>query len=324
MKKVLEFLKSNMIVIKWSVWYFFILWAILKFIFRFDIFSYRHWWIFFHATLHGFGGFVFGALIYAAIPLYIATSIITYHKQELIIPIPFANTLSKIISKIFPKKQETAAPVPEEPQEDIKLDEITEPEYPADLPPELRIPFKRAKNRMPLTGAVSVYNRTNNSSSATNSIPQQNIENEQASIPIPMDFDITDDISQDTNDSVPTFTDINFDTPIATEQELTNNTTKYLRDKNIEYETYHDFVATTKFVIYEHSDTDFWILDGDSWFAAGKQKDSPIQELIDLAKQNELIPVLYLASQNIMDIENTISKFESSGIRVIKSLDELD
>ena len=94
--------------------------------------------------------------------------------------------------------------------------------------------------------------------------------------------------------------------------------------EHIDYETYHDFIATKKFVIYEHNDEDFWIMDGDSWFAAGKQKDSPIQELIGLAKQNELTPVLYLASQNIMDLDNTISNFESMGIRVVKDLSELD
>ena len=139
-----------------------------------------------------------------------------------------------------------------------------------------------------------------------------------------MDFDVSDTIEQDMNDSVPTFKDINFDIPIATEKELENNTTKYFKEKNIEYETYHEFVATEKFVIYEHNDEDFWIMDNDSWFASGKQKDSPTKELITLAKQNNLTPVIYLASQNIMDIDETIKKFESDGIHVIKDLDELN
>ena len=62
---------------------------------------------------------------------------------------------------------------------------------------------------------------------------------------------------------------------------------------------------------------------GDSWFATGKQKDSPIPELISLAKQNELTPVLYLASQNIMNIDATTANFESMGVHVIKDLDEI-
>ena len=96
-----------------------------------------------------------------------------------------------------------------------------------------------------------------------------------------------------------------------------------MTEKNIDFETYHDFVATEKFVIYEHNDEDFWIMDDDSWFATGKQKDSPIPELIDLAKQNDLTPVLYLHSKNIMNIDNVIKNFTDDGIRVIKNLDEL-
>ena len=77
-------------------------------------------------------------------------------------------------------------------------------------------------------------------------------------------------------------------------------------------------------MIYEHNDEDFWIMDGDSWFATGQQKDSPVNELIGLAQQNDLTPVIYLHSQNIMDIDNVIANFESSGIRVVKNLDELN
>lgn len=65
-------------------------------------------------------------------------------------------------------------------------------------------------------------------------------------------------------------------------------------------------------------------MDENVWFAAGKQTDSPIEELIGLGKQNGLIPVLYLQSQNIMDIESTTEQFEKKGVRVIKSLDELN
>jgi hypothetical protein len=291
------------------------------------MFSYHYWWKFFHATLHGFPGFVFGTLVYASIPIYIVTTIITYRKQELIIPIPFTETFSKIYSKISSTKTETDE-IKTEPEE-IKTEEKNESEYPDGLPPELRIPFMRAKNRMPLTSAISVYNKTNNdirsemNNTQKPTTPETLSENND--IPIPMDFDISDDIATNNmNDSVPHFTDIDFDIPIATEPELVNNTTKYLKDKNIEYETYKDYIATNKFVIYEHNDDDFWITDGDSWFATGKQKDSPVSELIDLAKQNELTPVIYLASQNIMNLDDTITNFESLGIRVIKSLDELN
>ena len=103
-----------------------------------------------------------------------------------------------------------------------------------------------------------------------------------------------------------------------------NYTTKYFDEKHIDYEIYKDFIKTDKHLIYEHNDGDFWIMDENDWFASGKQIDSPVPELIDTAKQNGLIPILYLQSQNIMDIENTINTFENMGVRVIKSLEELN
>ena len=285
------------------------------------MFSAYYWWKFFHATLHGFGGLVFGFLVYGMIPLYIATTIITWRKKEFIIPVPFKETISTLLSKIFTKKTAEPETETEPASEETKTETAPEPEYPADLPAELRVPFMRAKNNLPLTGAVSVYNQPNTKKEPE---PEKETISEQSEMPIPMDFDISENFdSNDLNDSVPTFTDLDFDAPIATEQELENNTTKYLTEKNIDFETYHDFVATEKFVIYEHNDEDFWIMDNDSWFATGKQKDSPISELIDLAKQNDLRPVLYLHSKNIMNIDAVIESFESLGVTVIKDLDEL-
>ena len=317
MKKMLEFLKTNMLIVKWTIWYFFIIWFILKFIFNFDMFSYNYWWKFFHATLHGFGGLVFGLLIYTAIPIYIATVLIIYRTQKPIMAIPF---IDKIIDKIFAKKNESKPTESATQNDEPESEENQGQEFPDDLPPELRIPFTRAKNKMSLIGVTSVYNQQPTIKKQESNEP---INTQNEAMPIPTDFDISDSLN-DMNDSVPTFHDINFDAPIATEIELKNNTTKYFDKKHIEYETYHDFVATEKYLIYEHNDEDFWIMDGDSWFAAGKQKDSPINELIELSKQNKLTPIIYMASQNIMDIDNTISNFESKGIHVIKDLDELN
>ena len=278
------------------------------------MFSYNYWWKFFHATLHGFGGFVFGLLIYTAIPIYLATVLIIYRTKNPIITIPF---IDKIFTK---KKQQEPQPSPST-DENQESETKTKEEFPKDLPPELRIPFIRARNHLSLSGgAMSVYNQTSLKKTETK---DQEVQEPINAMPIPTDFDISDSI-QDMNDSVPTFTDINFDTPIATEPELKNSTTKYFDEKNIEYETVHEFVATEKYLIYEHNDEEFWIMDGESWFAAGKQKDSPLSELLELARQNNLTPVIYLASQNIMDLDNTIANFESSGIHVIKSLEELD
>ena len=230
MKKILDFIKSNIIIAKWTIWYFFVLWLIFRFIFHFDMFSAHYWWKFFHATLHGFGGFVFGLLVYTAIPIYIATTAIIYRKKELVITIPFIDKVFAFVSKFFPKKEtETQIAEPKK-EEETKEPEIPEPEYPNDMPPELRIPYSRAKNNLSLTGAVSIYNKQKNAPAPQQPIPETN-END-ISVPIPTDFDLSD--SSPFNDSViPTFTDINFDD--EPEEDIENNTTKYLTSKNIEY-----------------------------------------------------------------------------------------
>ena len=319
MKKVFDFIKSNLNIVKWTVMYFSCLYLILRFIFKFDMFSYAYWWKFFHATLHGFAGMVFGLLIYTAIPIYIATVIIIYRKKEMIITIPLIDKIFEYISKLFPKKPQPEPTAEETKEPENKLQEPVVPKYPADMPPELRVPYMRAKNHMSFAGAVSVYNKHE-----TKQTEQK--DEKESPIPIPTDFDISDSLDMETSD-FPTFKDISFDDDDEDDEiensTLENNTTKYLATKNIDFETYKQFVATEKYVIYEHNDGDFWVMDEESWFASGKQIDSPIDELIELAKQNGLIPVLYLQSQNIMDIEGTTNNFESKGVRVIKSLDEL-
>ena len=310
MKKVKDFIKSNVNIVKWTMWYFFVLWLILRFVFHFDMFSSYHWWKFFHATLHGFGGLVFGLLIYTAVPIYIATTLIIYRTKELVITIPY---LDKVIEFIRGKK---ATP---EPEPTIETEPEKVPEYPDDLPHELRVPYMRAKNRLSFMGNVSVYNKQ-----AKSEPEQKPTEDIATAMPIPSDFDISESLDTNEFSGMPNFTDISFDEPETKEENLENNTTKYFTEKNIEFETYKQFVATEKYIIYEHNDDDFWIMDNDTWFASGKQIDSPVNDLIQLGKQNGLIPVLYLQSQNIMDIETTINKLEDIGIRVIKSLDELD
>jgi hypothetical protein len=242
------------------------------------------------------------------IPIYLASVMIIYRKKEPIITIP------------LPKKTKKT----EEKEEEKPEEEKPEPEklYPDELPAELRVPFMRAKNHLSLSGAVSVYNKKQEAFQPNT--PQQIMDETKDNIPLPSDFDSAfNNFDIQSNNDIPTFTDINFDEPVI-EQKLENNTTKYLESKNIEYETYKQYVATQKYLIYEHNDEDFWIMDEDTWFATGKQIDSPINELKEIAKQNDIIPVLYLHSKNIMDIESTIEKFENLGIHVIKSLEELN
>ena len=320
MTKILEFLKSKKLVIQWTIGYFVFMFIILRFLFNFDIFSAYHWHKFFNIGFRGFNGFVLFITIYAIIPIYIATTVVINRTNTSLVKIPFLDKISDISSKIFPKKE----PEPEPEAEPIEP-EIQNPnndiEMPSDLPPELRVPFMRVKQHMKIHTNISVYNKTPTSETVVTQTTTESF-----SKMLPNDFEIPDDNTESVpefgNDFIPTFTDVNFDEPKT--EKFENNTTKYFDEKHTEYEVYKNFVATEKFVIYEHNDDDFWIMDEEDWFASGKQIDSPIKELIDLAKQNGLTPVLYLQSQNIMDIENTIKTFENMGVRVIKNLDELN
>lgn len=318
MNKIKEFLQTNIIVLKWSAYYFIGLWCILEFLFGFNLLSSQHWYKFFHSNFHGFAGFTFQIIMYAALPIFIASVITIYRTKEPIIKIALFDKIKEYIKNL---KQE---PVAEEKAEDEETESEPEDIYPEDLPSELRIPFKRARDRIGIRGPVSVYNQIHKTNEEK---PTETASDSADSFPIPSDFDISDTFDENDTQSlndIPVFQDIDFDMPIMTEKKLENETTKYFDNKKIEYETNKNFVITNKYVIYEHNDGDFWIMDENSWFAAGKQIDSPIPELLQIAQINGLIPIIYLQSENIMDIETTISNFENNGVRVIKSLSELD
>lgn len=319
MKKIFEFLKSKKYLIQWTIGYFVFMWFILKFLFNFNMLYINNWIKFFHVEFHGFSGLVFCTIIYSMIPIFVASALIINKKNVPLVKIPFSDKAMNLASKIVPHKKPEPEPEPVEAEIVEKKEEI---ELPADLPAELRVPFMRVKQHLKIQTNVSIYNKTQN----TETVVSTETTTETFSEMLPTDFEIPDDDLESVpdfgNDFIPTFTDVNFDEPKI--EKFENNTTKYFDEKHIEYETYKNFVATEKYVIYEHNDGDFWIMDEKDWFASGKQIDSPIKELIDLAKQNGLIPVLYLQAQNIMDIENTINTFENMGVRVIKKLEELN
>ena len=96
-----------------------------------------------------------------------------------------------------------------------------------------------------------------------------------------------------------------------------------LENNNIEFETYNDFIITNKHLIYVHSNPDFWIIDEDNWFAAGKQIDSPIPIMQEMVKDTHLTPVIYFESTNIMDFDGTAETLKNQNIAVITNPDEL-
>ena len=315
MKKVLDFLKANFIIAKWTFWYFLVTWLILWYVFKFDMFSRVYWWKFFHAHLRGFVGFVFGALVYSMIPIYIATVSVIYRTKKPIIQIPLIDKISEYIKSKLEKNAPAAEPVAEE---ENKEETITpEFEYPSDMPREMRAVFKRTKERMTLlgkTGTTTVY-QPKQQDTKTN-------EPENKSFPIPTDFDIGDSLNTESGENIPTFTEINFDEP-SKPSEPDNTMIKYLKDNNIDFEIHNDFILTNKHLIYVHSDPDFWITDEDNWFAAGKQIDSPVPTMLETTKDENITPVIYFESTNIMDFEGTVETLKSQGITVITKPDEL-
>lgn len=314
MKKIIEFLKANILVIKWTIAYIFVLWAILWYLFHFNIFSSTYWWKFSHAHFHNFIGFVFCLIIYSAIPIYIAVTAIIYRTKKPVFTIPFYDKIAERIKKAFEK------PAPEPENESEPEEPVAEPisEYPEDLPNELHVPFKRVKEKLVFLGAQSVYDKAASDSATIDA------QSEPEAFPIPTDFDIGDSLP---DTSVPTFTEINFDTPAQPapepEQKIENAVTKHFDKNNTEYETYEDFIITPTQIIYVHSDPDFWIFDEDNWFAAGKQIDSPIPTMLTLAHDNNLTPILYLESTNIMDLDGTIKELTNKGITVITDPNKL-
>ena len=212
MNKVLNFFKLNIVVLKWTVEYFVCLGLILWFLFHFNVFSHYHWWKFFHATFHGFGGLVFIVLMYSAIPIYIATALITYRKKEPVFKITAPDKIKSFFEKIkhIFEKQTPVAP-DSEPEPIPSPEPEKTDEFPSDMPHELYIPYTRAKQNIPLTSAKSTYNKI--STPAPDVTPKPKAP-ENESFPIPSDFDISDslpDVQPEFNDEFPVFKDIDFE-----------------------------------------------------------------------------------------------------------------
>lgn len=308
------------------------MWAILKFLFNFDMFSYRYWHHLMQAELHGFPGFVFGILVLAALPLYIATTTLIIRTKKPLVTVPVPTPIKKVWTKMQPTliNPPTPAPAPDEEKKSEQA-ESTVDTLPDELPSELRTAYIRA--RMNITpDQRSAFNQPTTpplpdiATTHTNEAP---IESELDEIPLPSDFDVAPFESSEfempdfTQMSAPTFSEITFgDTP-PPETKFQNAVTEHLDTIGQEYETQDNIIITDKFAIASHTDPDFWVCDNESWFATGKQIPSPIISVTRIASEHGLIPVLYLGTDNIMDLDNMCQKWASDGIKIITSPDEL-
>ncbi len=317
----------------------FVMWAILRGLFNFNMFSIAHLTKLLHLQLHGFAGAVFGILVLAAVPLYVATTVITVRNKEMPVKLP----LPKCLTETPP------APKPE-PVVPVVTATETLPPLRAGVPAEMRETFMRAQKNY---GArqMSVFNRQTASAAATAPAampadtpvdePVREPITESAAtaktedmaayggMPIPTDFDIDAPTGAGSDVDVPVFADINFDddTPApagaTVDESPIDKVLNFLRGAGVEAQVNGDLIVANGCAIAVHDDDDFWVPDEIDWFAAGKQKPSPIVALKKAASEQNLKPILYLSTNSIMDIDEKSAEWIADGIKVVKSREEL-
>jgi len=313
--------------IAWTCGYIVVMWAILRGLFNFNLFSAAHLAKLSRVELHGFPGLVFGILTLAAVPLYIATTVLTMRNKS----VPFHIPLPKCFTPPPP-------PEPEPAPEPVVIEQEVLPELHPGIPLEMRENFMRAQKNY---GArqMSVFNRPNGAIITRNDTPtvpplatatpsvqsiDTNISDTQSTFPIPTDFDI----DQGDTDDVPVFSDINFDDDdddISVTDVETNNSDlqSYLADLGIASEALGNVLISGDFAIAVHNDDDFWVADDMDWFAAGRQKPSPIAELTAIKNENNKTPVFLIERTDIMDFEQNVQKWRDGGIIIVTSRAEL-
>lgn len=380
MKKIFAFLKTHKYAIIWTACYIAAMWAVLRGLFNFNIFCPENWVRLAHAQLRGFGGMVFGILILAALPLYVATTTLIVRTGKPLFTIPAPKILTAAFKQVAAEeKSDAAAPAPAEPEPAPDV-------FPENLPSELRNAFIRARQHIQLP-QQSTFNATKSDipQSATAPIgnapataptqpaqpapiapvvspapvapanpmpaPAQNAElgitdlNPTGQMPIPTDFDIDgfggapasapsfSDV--DFSGTAPTFHDILDDTPTPSAAPAatptatdavdagTSRVVDMLKSAGRNATIENDIIISGDMAIAVHDDSDFWIADADNWFAPGKQRPSPVAAVKNTAAARGLRPVLYLAATNIMDIDKRVAEWESDGIKIARTPDEI-
>ena len=357
-ERIRNFYDSNKHAILWTVGYVIATWAIMRYMFNFNIFSAMRWHQLMHAHLHGFAGLVFGILILAMVPLYVATTIVIARTKAPLfnfkIKIPeFIKTFFKWAFTQTPMDNEPdieTAPAPETKTEsestpetetksetDFTTTESKPDPVPSTVPAEMRVAYERARDNTAYA-QKSVFDLSNITPKTTQPIVETpSNATTESEMPIPTDFDIND--TENIINDVPVFTDLDLDIDDDDEiketesesqtqnvQTTTGNNdivTKYLTEHSTPYTVENDVVITDKFAIVSHTDSDFWVADNESWFAAGKIRRSPIASVIESATAHNVTPVLYLGSDNIMDIDELCPQWERNGVRVISDLKDL-
>lgn len=314
--------------VAWTVFYAFLMWAILYYLFNFNMMSMAHWVRLRSVELHGFPGLVFGVLILAAVPLYIATTVLTMRNKSVPIKVPLPKCFEPV-----PKKTEEPAPAP------IVTEQETLPELRPGVPAEMRESFMRARKNYGVR-QMSIFNRpmtmgAESAAAAPTATPAVTPEMAMVPVtddvadtafPIPTDFDV--EPSNDSDYGVPVFSDLNFDDEVAADSvaaSMIDDLCEFLNGAgHTAVRGDNDLITVDNFVIAVHDDEDFWVADDTDWFASGRQKPSPIAALnAACAANSALHPILYLGAHNIMDSQEMFEKWRAAGIEIITDRDEL-
>lgn len=353
MQKITDFIKTQRHIITWTITYVFIMWAILRGLFNFNIFSPVHWSYLLHLHLRGFAGLVFGILILAALPMYIATTTLVARNGAPLFKVPVPQFLVRAFS---------GAPVAQPENDDVApttddTDAPADKPLPDNLPTELRSAFLRARERVGNEQFSSFDVRVTDATPVPATAPKAT--DTMGDLPLPSNFDDVGNFSDFAGDtipqdfdtppatpgiSVPVFKDISFDgfdddtvieipnatgettpdvAPTATEPRTDRATsvTDFMGAHNIPIvATDDDVVVTNKYAIATHDDPSFWVADADTWFATGRQKPSPVAAAIRVATAHNVTPVLYLACDKIMNIATRRSDWEKSGVIITSDL----
>ena len=358
MKRISEFFKTHHFAVKWTACYIASMWAILYFLFRFNMFNPHQWQHLMRAELHGFAGFVFGILLLSALPLYVACTTLIIRTKKPLVTIPTKH-IKKFLARLQPvpvsatsSTDTTETDVAEKTDSDTP--HVVDSDLPENIPAELRPAYIRMRsnlgrmqtstfnslssNPIPQIITTADTSDTTNDNSAPVSTTDTPVQTDIIgdTMPLPSDFDL--DIPDDTPifSDIPTFTDITFGDgdDDANEPETTTAATtvttppvdiaNYLTNAGIPFTTTDtDLIKTDKYIIASHTDPDFWVADAQNWFASGKIRPSPIQEIQAISATENLTPVLYLGSDNIMDLDQLIQTWEQDGILIIRTPSDL-
>lgn len=311
--------------IAWTVFYVFIMWLVLDKLFGFDMFVRVHWLRMMHRGLHGFSGLVFGVMVLAMVPLYVATMVLTVRNKAVPIKVPCPNCFKPV------------PPKPEPAPEPVVTEKEVLPTLPHGVPQEMREIFLRAQKNY---GArqKSVFNKAMFVRDATPPTVQNESENApvvkndvvlesgggaidmESDLPIPSDFDVATPAS---DFGVPVFSEIKFDDDDTEVPEENNDLYEFLTGAGMDARVEGNLILVGNNAVASHTDDDFWVADDTDWFASGKQKPSPIAELSDVVQKRGLRPILYLGATNIMNLDTLTSDWQKAGITVVTSREDL-